>query len=387
MNLLENAVKYTEKGNIELIVRSIPAMDGFRLKFEVSDTGIGIPQAELPYIFKPYYQAGLDRKATGQGHGLGLSIVRKLIGEEGGSIEVKSLEGKGTTFRFQLPYHLPEQGDSHTKGEKPTAAKESELRGRSILVFEDNPLNQKLLEARLSKWGCTVFTAPNVPEGMRLLQRESIDLILMDLRMPLMDGFQATRRIRSHREPSVRTIPIIALTADIASADGETYRESGIDDLLLKPYAPESLYACIVQRIRRSAGGKDQPEFRCEALPEPRGEGRLFSLEYLEGECMGDSRMLSDLVRLFRNNLLEFAGRMKFYLKEGNLQAIQASAHKVVSGLKLIEATGLLRIVEAIRCAAADTKDLDAAARAYGEFLNLYPLVEEALEREMDKRK
>ena len=114
---------------------------------------------------------------------------------------------------------------------------------------------------------------------------------------------------------------------------------------------------------------------------------RLFSLEYLEGECMGDFRMLSDLVRLFRNNLLEFAGRMKFYLKEGNLQAIQASTHKVISGLKLIEATELLRIVEAIHRSATETRDLDAAALAYEEFLICYPMVEQALEREMDKRK
>ncbi|MEJ2585748.1 MAG: response regulator [Robiginitalea sp.] len=262
-----------------------------------------------------------------------------------------------------------------------------ELRGMKILVFEDNPLNQKLLEARLKKWGCTVFTASKVPVGMNLLQQEEIDLILMDLRMPLMDGFQAARRIRGHREASVRRIPIIALTADISLAEGEKYRQSGIDDLLLKPYDPTSLYTAMVHGIRSCANRKDKPGIGCEPLPELNLEDRLLSLEYLEGECMGDLRMLSDLVQLFRNNLLEFAGRMKVYLKERNLQAIGASAHKVLSGLKMIGATQLLSIVEGIYRASTETGDIRQAARAYEQFLALYPLVEEALEREMNKRK
>ncbi|TNF71466.1 MAG: response regulator [Bacteroidetes bacterium] len=387
MNLLGNAVKYTEKGSIELIIRSEPARDRCILKFNVKDTGIGIPRAELPHIFKPYYQAGLDRKDAGEGHGLGLSLVRKLIGEQGGSIRVKSREGRGSNFQFELPYNIYKEDVSEAVVVKPAAPMETELRGAHILIFEDNPLNRELLEARLDKWGCRVFSAPNVPAGLRLLQQEAIDLILMDLRMPLMDGFEATRRIRQHREAPVRKIPIIALTADFSSAEQEKFRKSGIDDLLLKPYDPASLYASIANQIRRTNNRRDKSDLRHDSFPELKVEGRLFSLDYLEKECMGDFRMLADLVGLFRNNLLEFAGRMKFYLKEGNLQAIQASAHKVISGLKLIEATELLRIVEAIRFAATQTRDLNSAALAYEEFLVLYPRVEEALEREMDKRK
>ena len=270
--------------------------------------------------------------------------------------------------------------------EKPGTASQGDLRGVRILVFEDNPLNQKLLESRLKKWGCTVFAADKVPAGIRLLQQESVDLILMDLRMPLMDGYQATRRIRQHRTASVRKTPIIALTADISAADRENYRESGIDDLLLKPYDPKSLFATLTHWTRRSAKQEDSWEFRCEPLPELSVGGALISLDYLEAECMGDHRLLADLVQLFRNNLLEFAGRMKFYLKKGNLSAIQACTHKVLSGLNLIGATQLLKVVEAINRAATDEMDLRQAACSYEEFLALYPMVEEALQREMDKR-
>ena len=387
MNLLENAIKFTERGIIELVVRTESAEEGCTLEFEISDTGCGIPRAELPYIFKPYYQAGLDSKNSRVGHGLGLSIVSKLIGELKGSIGVKSREGQGTTFRLGIPYPAKQAKEPGRLGEKPLTSLSGDLAGVRVLVFEDNPLNQKLLEARLEKWGCTVFTAGRVPDGMRLLQQEPIDLILMDLRMPLMDGYQATRRIREHRTASIRNIPIIALTADISEADRENYRKSGIDDLLLKPYEPESLFAVLTQWNSRSANRKDKLEFRCDPLPEWNTGDGLINLDYLEAECMGDHRLLADLVQLFRNNLLEFAGRMKFYLQEGNLEAIEAGTHKVLSGINLIGASQLLEVVEAVHQAASDLGDIARVAGLYEEFLELYPLVEEALQREMDKRK
>jgi CheY-like chemotaxis protein len=387
INLLENAVKYTDRGGIELLVRSESTSNGCSLQFEVSDTGSGIPRAELPFIFKPYYQAGLESKASGSGHGLGLSIVSKLIGEQSGSIEVKSKEGRGTTFRFRIPYAAKQTKEPGRLAENPGTHLSGNLTGVRVLVFEDNPLNQKLLESHLEKWGCTVFTAGNVPEGMRLLQLEPIDLILMDLRMPLMDGYQAARRIREHRTAAIRKIPIIALTADISLADRENYRQTGIDDLLLKPYDPKALFALLTHWKRRSANSTDKLEFRCDPLPDWNTGSGLVNLDYLEAECMGDHRMLADLVQLFRNNLLEFAGRMKFYLQEDNLKAIEASTHKVLSGINLIGASQLLEVVEAIHRAAGDLRDIGQVAGLYEEFLGLYPLVEEALQREMDKRK
>ena len=387
MNLLENSVKFTDKGAIELVVRAAPEEQECTLEFEISDTGSGIPRAELPHIFRPYYQAGMDSKTSRAGHGLGLSIVSKLVGELKGSIEVKSGEGRGTTFRFRIPYDLKQRKERPGLAQKSGVPVEGELQGAQILVFEDNPLNQKLLVSRLKKWGCTVFAVDKVPDGIRLLQREAIDLILMDLRMPLMDGYQATRRIREHRTTSVRKIPIIALTADVSAADRDNYREKGIDDLLLKPYDLEALYSALAYWIGNSSKRKNTWEFRCEPFPDLGTDGSLISLEYLESQCMGDHRMLADLVQLFRNNLLEFAGRMKFCLKEADLKAIQASTHKVLSGLKLIGATQLRCIVEDINRAATEFMDLRETERAYEEFLALYPRVEEALQREMDKRR
>jgi CheY-like chemotaxis protein len=205
--------------------------------------------------------------------------------------------------------------------------------------------------------------------------------------MPLMDGYQAARRIREHRTAAIRKIPIIALTADISLADRENYRQTGIDDLLLKPYDPKALFALLTHWKRRSANSTDKLEFRCDPLPDWNTGSGLVNLDYLEAECMGDHRMLADLVQLFRNNLLEFAGRMKFYLQGDNLKAIEASTHKVLSGINLIGASQLLEVVEAIHRAASDLRDIGQVAGLYDEFLGLYPLVEEALQREMDKRK
>ncbi len=385
MNLLENAVKYTGRGTIEMEVRSFHEKDTPILEFEISDTGKGISRGELPFIFKPYYQAGIPREGTG--HGLGLSIVRKLIEEQKGRIEVESQEGRGTTFRFRLPYTRPETGGQHPRPEKPGSSSKEQLKGKRILVFEDNPVNQKLLETRLQSWGCTVHTATKVPDGLRILGNKPVDLVLMDLRMPLMHGFEAARRIRQHRDDRVRSIPIIALTADVGSAGGEHYRESGMDDLLLKPYSPDILYAAIAYWTGTNADRKEPRPFQRDVLSNLKSDDCPVSLDYLEAECMGDSRMLSDLVQLFRNNLLEFAGRMKFYLKEEDQPAILDSTHKVMSGIKLIGASRLLETVKEIHEAVTGAMDMPRAARAYQEFLKCYPQVEEALEREMNKRR
>ena len=247
MNLLENAIKYTRQGTIELLVRAVPSKEGGTLEFEVSDTGSGIPEAELPFIFKPYYQAGLQSKAGAAGHGLGLSIVKKLIGEQNGSIEVSSRQGRGTTFRFRIPFEpVPAEGRP-VRAEKPGFPSKGELSGVSVLIFEDNPLNQKLLESRLGQWGCTVFMADKVPAGMRLLQQECIDVILMDLRMPLMDGYQATAEIRARERSTGKHARIIALTAHAMKGDEEKALDAGCEDYVVKPLDEDELIAKIAK--------------------------------------------------------------------------------------------------------------------------------------------
>lgn len=380
LNLFGNAVKYVSSGEITLEVKALRNPDTCTLSFEIRDTGIGIPADELPHIFKPYYQARQTPEVAGAGHGLGLSIVKKLIEQQGGRIGVESTVGAGTVFRFELPYKT---GRSRELPQAPTMEPgQCRLQGARVLVFEDNPLNQKLLETRLKGWGCKVFHALKVPFGIRLLADQPIDLILMDLRMPEMDGFEAARRVRSHPSAGVRNIPIIAVTADFTAADSDRFRQSGLNDLILKPYSPEELYSKMAAYFRR---GREQA--RDDSPLEKHRTATTVSLEDLERECMGNRDLLADLVGLLRNNLLEFAGRMKTHLGRKDLEAIKDAAHKIKPGLKMIRAGSLLGLVESIYKYSEQGRDLQQINLAYQEFLALYPQVEQALEIELNRRK
>lgn len=381
MNLLGNAVKFVSRGSINLKVMTKEHEGGCILFIEVTDTGIGISADELPHIFKPYYQARQSPEIEVRGDGLGLSIVQKLIQQQGGSIQVESTPGSGTSFHIRMPYTTGKNSELLQKQVLPESA--GELRGARILVFEDNPLNMKLLETRLKNWGCVVYNALKAPLGLSILKERPIDLILMDLRMPGMDGFEVSRRIRSNVSPVGRRIPIIAVTADFTAEDNRKFKSSGIDDLILKPYDSEELLAKLIFYCNKER----------KLTPEKSGTtaftktDSLVSLEYLEKECLGDTGMLEELVWLLNNNLLEFAGRMRIYLQQADYTGIQETAHKIKSGLKMIRATSLLDSVEAIHRNSMDKKNMTLIDLAYKQFLINCPLVQDALEIELKKRK
>lgn len=387
LNLLENAAKYVSGGHVSLSARAVSRGGHCTLWLEVSDSGIGIPKGELPHIFKPYYQAKQRGETAGQGHGLGLSIVKKLIEQQGGSIEVASEEGSGSAFQLQLPYTYKRKGvDGKSAVKEDQQPYGRELQGVRVLFFEDNPMNAALMRARLERWGCMVFHAQRVPLGIQLLEREAIDLVLMDLRMPQMDGFQAARRIRSHGQQRIQGIPILAVTADFSAVDKEHLGKSGIDGVLLKPYDPRELHVEMVRlcRERPPAGalpkGEDRPEAATAA-----GE-TLLTLDYLEAECMGNIEMLRDMVRMLRGNLLEFVGRMKVHLQEEDYAAITEASHKMISGLKMVQANKHLALAQEIHYLASLEGTMQRIASAYGEFMEGYPELENSLDRELDKR-
>ena len=388
MNLLENAAKYVHTGKVKLSARAVRKHGLCTLVLEVSDSGIGIPGDELPHIFKPYYQAKQEGSTAGQGHGLGLSIVKKLVEQQDGRIEVRSLEGRGSTFKVQLPYSCDDRalpGESGAEEDRFAGGKD--LQGVRVLLFEDNPMNATLMIARLEQWGCTVHQASRVPLGIKVLEEEPIDLILMDLRMPQMDGFQATRRIRTHKAPEIRRIPVLAVTADFTAAESEQYRDSGIDDVLLKPYDPRELHTKMARLCRPGPptvtnGLKSGP-----VGGNHNSEQQVLSLDYLVAECMGDMKVLEDMVGMFRNSLLEFAGKMKLFVPQEDYPAIAEAAHKVITGLKMVRAEKLLQLAEEIHQVADSRGPRDRIALAYDQFLCAFPGLLNALEEELDQRK
>lgn len=243
-NLLGNAVKFTEQGEIELRLTSVAPEENVSrtvLDFQIRDSGCGIPADKLDSIFERFIQAAHFPTRTYQGTGLGLAIVKQLIEAMGGSIRAQSMEGKGSTFFFSIPVDRAQAGEMTQAGAPGVG---NCVRGLSILVAEDNPVNRLFLQKSLERLGHHVNCATNGQEALDHLETSDVDCVLMDIQMPVMDGSQATRYIRDKYGDS---LPVIALTAHALQGDREKYLQDGFDEYLAKPVSIEELTKVIAQ--------------------------------------------------------------------------------------------------------------------------------------------
>ena len=238
-NLIGNAVKFTEKGSIRVKVSTIGNRpDSLTCLFEVIDTGIGIPFDKQEEIFDLFSQADSDTTRRFGGTGLGLAITRKLIEFQGGKISVDSEPEKGSRFYYQLDF-----GISHTSHDldKSSANCLQPLTGVKVLLVEDNKINQMIATKFLNRWEAVVDIAENGQEALEKIRRMDYHIVLMDLQMPVMDGYQASREIRSLEGEYFQHIPIIALTASTFNEVRENLIKFGLDDIINKPFIPEDL--------------------------------------------------------------------------------------------------------------------------------------------------
>jgi CheY-like chemotaxis protein/anti-sigma regulatory factor (Ser/Thr protein kinase) len=248
-NLLSNALKFTNKGGITVIVKELNRTGNqTKMEFTVSDTGIGIQKDKHSLIFDSFTQASPDTTRHFGGTGLGLSICKKLIELQGGNITIESEPGKGSTFRFVIPFGILERGGQKQAVEIPETY--TGLEGKKILVAEDNKINFFVANKFLISWGIIVTHAGDGQLALELLEKEDFDLILMDLHMPVMDGIEATRIIRKSENPRIKNIPIVALTAAIMSESHDKIDDLNINDYVLKPFKPHDLFERIMKHIR-----------------------------------------------------------------------------------------------------------------------------------------
>jgi len=240
LNLLSNAVKFTERGTVRLTVSCRLLEEGrARLRFAVSDTGIGIEPDKLKEIFSAFQQADVATTRLFGGTGLGLAISRGLAALMDGRIEVESELGKGSTFVFEADFSI--HAEAAEKAESAPGLQDEPLpRDAAVLVVEDNRTNQRLCEAILAKLGCSCDLAGNGRVALDLLARNRYDLVMMDCRMPVMDGFEATRLIRSSGMPYA-DVPIVALTANVMAEDKARCLETGMNDFVPKPFKREQI--------------------------------------------------------------------------------------------------------------------------------------------------
>lgn len=249
INLMSNAVKFTPPGGEVTLSVECVALEKNRLRdrLTVRDTGVGMSADFLPNIFEPFSQERTDATADVGGSGLGLSIVKKLVDLMGGTIAVKSELGVGSEFVIELDF---ERVDDSLAREKERERQTQSLRGRHVLLCEDNAMNREIATRLLQMEGMTVTAAENGQKGLDRFNEEpagTFDAILMDIRMPVMDGRDATRAIRGMDRPDARTIPIVAMSADAYDDDVLKSLESGMNAHIAKPVDPEKLFDTLVR--------------------------------------------------------------------------------------------------------------------------------------------
>lgn len=244
-NLLSNAVKFTPKGDIEVFLYCRSSLNGrYKLQFDVKDSGIGMSKNDLKKLFRPFSQADDTITRKYGGTGLGLSISRELVELMGGEITAQSEFGVGSIFSFFID--IKGESDSTVEttpllpNKKQTNIDKNLLQGKHILIVEDNELNQEVAKGILEKYGATTHIAIDGLDAIEIVKNNDFDLILMDIHMPNMDGFEATKIIKGKNNPK-STIPILAMTADVAKADIDMCLHIGMDDFIKKPIIIEDI--------------------------------------------------------------------------------------------------------------------------------------------------
>ena len=256
-NLVSNACKFTPPGGTVTFSACELPSDNERLgwyKFTISDTGIGIDSESLQHLFDPFFRSGDVISKHIEGSGLGLAIVKNIVDYKGGTISVTSRQGEGTTFTVTLPLHFDTAAEHPV--EKPThtfGSADFDFSGKSLLLAEDHPINQKVAELILEKTGAAVTIVENGLQCTELFTgsaKGSFDAILMDIQMPVMNGYEAAQAIRSSTHPQSATIPIIAMTANAFAEDIKNALSAGMNAHIAKPIDPQKLYETLAAYIK-----------------------------------------------------------------------------------------------------------------------------------------
>ena len=249
-NLVSNAVKFTQKGHVKIICSIQNIIENHaKIKFEILDTGIGIEKNRHKEIFESFTQASSSTTRLYGGTGLGLAITKKLVELQNGIIRVDSEIGVGSSFSFELAFELGQtlNATNFKRTNEESSLAKTGLKGRRILLAEDNKINQLVATKILSKWEVVVTVANDGLEALEYIKNEDFDAVLMDINMPNMDGYEATRAIRKLSDEKKNNIPVIALTASAFSSVEEAVIQAGMNDHVGKPFKPEELFQRILK--------------------------------------------------------------------------------------------------------------------------------------------
>lgn len=343
INLIGNAIKFTHHGYIRVHC-SVEKKHRrkYDMKFDVIDTGIGIPSDKLETIFESFSQADESVTRKYGGTGLGLTIVKQLVELQGGRITVESVEDEGSTFSVHIPYAIGSAEDIHDNSRNHiiTTHRDS-LKDMSILLVEDNDINRLYATSILKNWHCKVDTAENGYVAVEKIKDNDFDIVLMDIQMPVMDGFEATKAIRLGDAPG-NTIPIIALTANATRKDIEKCLSAGMNDCIPKPFTPEDLFRMLFKYNTFVRAGRTGPK-AVKAKEEPvvvnessTGDLEDIDLSYLKKVSGGNQEFINEMINTFLDAIPKSLDEIRGNVTSKDWQGLAKAVHKIKPSLTMM---------------------------------------------------
>lgn len=327
LNLVSNAIKFTNDGGIKVCVKKVAEKEDYiTLRFSVSDTGIGIDKDKLGKIFENFQQGSSESSRLYGGTGLGLAIAKKLIDSQGGDILVESEINKGSTFSFTLDFL---KTDMMPDAEIELMELHSEIKKIKVLVAEDVPLNQLLMKTILDEFGFECDIAENGKIAVEKLKVNSYDVVLMDLQMPEMNGFEATATIRNRLQ---LRIPVIALTADVTTVDLAKCTAVGMNDYIAKPVDERLLYSKIVNLVKQSLSSGEQniEDDYTET------KGKCTDLVYLMQRTKSNPALMMEMISLYLEQTPPLVDAMKQGMKNKDWDALYSAIHKMIPSFSIM---------------------------------------------------
>ncbi len=347
-NYANNAVKFTEAGRVDIrVAMAGSSADGLMLRFSVRDTGPGLSESHQVRLFQSFEQADTSITRKHGGTGLGLAISKQLAEHMGGEVGVNSIEGEGAEFWFTVQVKVGNKEATKRKGRASSRlTAPAGMTDVSVLLVEDNPLNQEVALAMLAHFGVKTTLATNGATALQLAQQRPFDVVLMDMQMPIMDGLAATRAIREL--PTLRQLPIIAMTANAMASDRQKCLDAGMNDHLGKPIDPEELLGKIMKWTKASETPAEQEA--STNVTKASGDGAVLDVDAGLKRCMGReslyARTLTSFLKHFEGSIDKIQGEFN----AGDMNAMSLASHSLkgaagqVGAVKLQEAA---RIFEA----------------------------------------
>ncbi|UZR98691.1 PAS domain-containing hybrid sensor histidine kinase/response regulator [Chondrinema litorale] len=347
INLVGNALKFTEEGFVSVEVEVLQETDfNIDINFVIEDSGIGIPKHKMDVIFERFSQANGEITRKFGGSGLGLSIVKYLVELQGSEVIVESEVGKGSKFSFTLRFKKAQTSQLNNKASLVFSHEEKNLEGINILVVEDNAVNQLVAGEFLGKWNTNITFADNGLIALEKIEQEEFDIILMDLQMPVMDGYEATKKIRLHPNEDINTMPIIALTASVMIKVKEKVVQTGFNEYVTKPFNPNELYSKIKKLSRKASYSStnsnetiitenevttnqtksNQPVFKNE---------NIISFEKLEEMADGNESFKTAIINQLKSDTEEFRKLITEAVENQSEEKVSFAVHWFQTSLEL----------------------------------------------------